>query len=178
MSTYHHTKRTPTSGSSLTTYRNQDIGRVFGQLLIQSFAGYVGGSNLYRCRCTCGGERTVSLTNLLSGRVRACHDCARRPAFTLAASLRNYTAADFKREWQKWYAAFTLKQHGAFNAKLRDWAGGLTVRLVPNDVRAELVAEVMTTWLARTLEACRKGRWRDGPYKADPVLSHSARAHQ
>jgi hypothetical protein len=134
-------------------------GQPFGNLNVVARAGSApsDGQLLLRCLCTCSNTRITKSHNLTTGRVRACHDCARLAAFTLAASIRHLTSADFKRDWRKWHDQFTPKQAAAFAAKLRDWADGLPVRFIPDAVRADLVAEVMTMWLARTAEAMRKG---------------------
>lgn len=55
------------------------IGRRFGELVILAPQGscVLGGrkSPVYRCRCDCGKEQDVVLTQLMSGRVQACDTC-------------------------------------------------------------------------------------------------------
>jgi hypothetical protein len=126
-------------------------GQTFGRLRVVGFADTTNrdGPRLVACRCACGRERQTNARNLTSGRVRACHDCARRDAFTLAEQLRNHTPTDFRRAWRQWLDRFTAKQRRAHDAKLRALGGGY----VPDETRASLVVEVMTEWLRRTLAA-------------------------
>ena len=58
--------------------RARDLtGRRFGALIVLAFAGRTASRNArWRCRCECGGESTVTDTDLVTGETTSCRPCA------------------------------------------------------------------------------------------------------
>lgn len=57
------------------------IGRTFGSLTVVAYDGKRGGKHYWRCRCLCGGEKTVCQSNLKAGHTKSC-GCLSDPAGT------------------------------------------------------------------------------------------------
>ena len=63
--------------SSLKDFNYYDIiGKKFGELEVVEFVGFkrVGRKrrSIYRCKCSCGNEKVITRTDLLSGKVKSC----------------------------------------------------------------------------------------------------------
>lgn len=54
-----------------------EVGRVFGRLTIIEYAGTIGGKRSWKCRCACGSDKTVTGSDLRSGRIQSC-GCLKR----------------------------------------------------------------------------------------------------
>ena len=126
------------------------VGRAFGLLTVQSFVCFRGKRSYFLCKCTCGRTRVAPANKLKAGAVRACRDCARRPAQEKARQLSRLSTAEIIAKWRDHYNAFTPKQRRAyyrFTAERR--AAGVKITDI---VRSAAVVEVLRVWVERTLE--------------------------
>lgn len=54
------------------TDTNDIIGKTFGELYVESYAGYINGKSYYNCSCSCGKKCKVLRNQLLTGQTRSC----------------------------------------------------------------------------------------------------------
>ncbi|MBQ6577194.1 MAG: hypothetical protein IJL91_05550 [Bacteroidales bacterium] len=77
-------------------------GRRFGRLLVEGFDHYGEGQSYWRCRCDCGGEKTVGRKMLQKGSTKSC-GCLRGKhgggGFRKRKVLSEEEAVSFKREF-------------------------------------------------------------------------------
>lgn len=142
-------------GAATPVQSNSVIGRTFGRLTVISFVCFRSKRAYFKCRCACGRPRVASSAKLKSGTVRACRDCARRPAIEKARRLANVPAAEIVANWRDYYNAFTPKQRAAYfrHTAERRAAGAKITDLV----RAAAVVEVLRVWVGRTLAHAGEG---------------------
>lgn len=95
------------------------VGNTYGQLTVLDEDGYKGKSRQVLVRCTCGNERTVSVSNLKKGTTTSC-GCFHKSRVTLHGKSRDR----FYKTWYGMMERCNNPQHQAFD---RYGGKGITV---------------------------------------------------
>jgi hypothetical protein len=75
-------------------------GQQFGRLIVMTVGVVVNGRRGARCRCSCGTERNVTVSNLLDGRTRSC-GCLRAEIVSAAKRVHGTGYEDYRyRTWR------------------------------------------------------------------------------
>ena len=148
------------------------VGRRFGQLTVQEYAGKSRGMHQWLCRCDCGREAVVGQTLLQNGKTRSC-GCLKAEGLVERLELLDGTAvAKLKKQSQQtyvtnvsgctgvyqkkgcgpWYAQITFKGKTHFLGTYHDMGEAVRVRKRAEEILFETTTDYYDRWKKRAEE--------------------------
>lgn len=94
------------------------VGKKFGRLMVDSFAGTRGGNAWWSCVCSCGARRTIVAHSLVGGVSKSCGCLAKEVAAKQISTLRRthgYTNTPEHNVWENIIARCCNPKHPSFS---------------------------------------------------------------
>lgn len=104
------------------------VGKRFGKLVVQKYAGKLAGMHRWKCLCDCGNETVVGQTLLQSGKTKSC-GCLQKQVYQDNFKFIDGTSVSRLEHADKLSASNTSGYNGVYqNKKTGKWAAQITLR--------------------------------------------------
>ena len=106
----------------------QYIGKRFGRLVVEQYAGKEKGRHMWSCRCDCGNVVKVCQTNLQTGKTQSC-GCLNRERVREAQGLTQGTSVKQLEYYQSHLSAYNKSGYNGVyqDAKTKKWVAQISI---------------------------------------------------